>query len=177
LHIRLTRPNPAATINVMMTRMIMVGGERLFDGEVGRFVEATAIPCHRCGVCCERWQPLVSSEEAGRLAAFLGISLEDFLTAYTAPYPFDDDLRLLRREQAGCVFLGRDETGRARCTVHPARPDTCRQWTASLDRRECLDGLDRFGAGAVPLAVVYPNEAERTAFINVLRGPEGRDGA
>jgi Fe-S-cluster containining protein len=161
----------------MITRLLMADGERLFDGEVGRFVEATAIPCHRCGVCCERWQPLVSSEEMDRLARYLGTSVEGFLAAYTTAYPFDDVLRLLRRDGRGCVFLDRDATGRAICTVHPARPDSCRQWTASMDRRECVDGLDRFAAGVVPLAVVYPDEAERSAFIAVLRGPEDCDAA
>ena len=157
--------------------MITGRGERVFDGEVGRFVEASAIPCHRCGVCCERWQPLVSGEEAARLAAFLGVEVEAFLAEYTAAYPFDDAVRLLRREGRGCVFLGRDEGGRSLCTVHPARPDTCREWTASLDRRECVDGLARFGAGAVPLAVVYPDEDERAAFAAVVRGREGRHAA
>jgi Fe-S-cluster containining protein len=161
----------------MITRMTTPRGERVFDGEIGRFVEASAIPCHRCGVCCERWQPLVSGAEVARLADFLGIGLDAFLAAYTTSYPFDDAARLLRREGAGCVFLGRDERGRALCTVHPARPDTCREWTASLDRRECVDGLARFGAGVVPIAVVYPDEGERAAFGGVIRQGKGRDAA
>ena len=161
----------------MITRMLMADGERVFDGEIRRFVEASAIPCHRCGVCCERWQPLVSQNEAVRLAGFLGISTESFLVTYTTPYPFDDAVRLLRREGAGCILLRRDDGGRALCSVHPARPDTCRDWTASLDRRECTDGLARFGAGVVPVAVVYPDEAKRAAFAGVVRHGGDHDAA
>ena len=161
----------------MITRMVTDRGERVFDGEIGRFVEGSAIPCHRCGVCCERWQPLVSTEEAARLAAFLRIGVEPFLDEYTSSYLFDDAFRLLRRKGEGCVFLGRDETGRSLCTVHPARPDACRDWIASLDRRECVGGLARFGAGAVALTVVYPDEDERAMFAAVIRGREGRDAA
>src|SRR5215207_1304696 len=109
----------------MITRMITGRGERVFDGEVGRFVEATAIPCHRCGICCERWQPLVSGREADRLATHLDLQIEEFVETYTTPYPFDDTVRLLRREGDGCVFLRRDKAGRAACAVHPARPDAC----------------------------------------------------
>ena len=155
----------------MITRVSGATGERIFDGEIGRFVEASAIPCHRCGVCCEQWQPLISPVESERLAAHLGVSFVAFLEQYTTPYPFDDAARLLRRGERGCVFLAYDASGRSRCTVHPARPDACRDWLASLDRRECVSGLRRFGDPdrALPLTVVYPDEADRCAFTDVIR--------
>lgn len=159
--------------------MIGQTGERVYDGEVGRFVETTAIPCHRCGICCERWQPLVAEPDVARLSAFLHLRPEDFLRQYTTAYPFDDEVRLLRREGSGCVFLRRDDDGRSACAVHPERPEICRDWTASLDRRECVDGFARFGSPGtlIPLHVVYPDADERLAYGTVVRGEGGDDDA
>lgn len=162
----------------MITRLCAAGTERIFDGEVGRFVERSAIPCHRCGVCCERWQPLVSDAEVADLAAFLGMEPQDVVEAYTVTYPLDDAVRLLRQRDGACVFLRYEADGRALCSVHPARPDVCRGWTASLDRRECLDGLRRFGTPEtlVPIRVVYEQPGDREAFALTVREREAEDG-
>lgn len=65
-----------------------------------------ALPCFRCGICCERWQPLLTAADAGQLAAALGLDLPAFHAAYTSPYPFSDEERLLRRGADGaCIFL------------------------------------------------------------------------
>jgi Fe-S-cluster containining protein len=152
-----------------ITRLRSAIGERVFDDEVGRFVEGSAIPCHRCGICCERWQPLVSAGEIERIAAFLGIGGEEARERFTEPYPLDDAVRLLRREGSGCVFLRYEADGRALCSIHPARPEVCRDWVASLDRRECVDGLRRFGgADVIPLSAVFEGQDERAAFIKVI---------
>lgn len=156
----------------MISRLFAETGERIWDGEVGQFVERTAIPCHRCGVCCERWQPPVTAAEEQRLAAFLDLAPEQVHADYTVAYPFDPDIRLLRREGRGCVFLRYDADGRTSCAVHPARPDVCREWTSSLSRKECIDGFRRYGADGelVPVATVYPEADERAAFTRVTRG-------
>jgi Fe-S-cluster containining protein len=160
----------------MITRMRGPLGERIYDGEIGCFVEAGVIPCHRCGVCCELWQPLVAAPEVERLAAHLAITGAEVTARYTEPYPFDDASRLLRHADGGCIFLRRDGDGRSSCSVHPARPDACRDWTASLFRRECTTGLARFGDGAVLLPMtLYPNDDERHEFLRVARG-RGRCG-
>jgi Fe-S-cluster containining protein len=156
---------------MMITRMRGPLGERVYDGEIGRFVESGLIPCHRCGVCCERWQPMVGVAEIERLATFLGIDGAELTARYTEPYPFDDETRLLRRTDGGCVFLQRDGTGRSLCSVHPARPDACRAWLAALDRPECVAGLDRFAAGdLVSVITLYPDEEERRDFVRTMRG-------
>jgi Fe-S-cluster containining protein len=156
----------------MITRLRGPAGERVLDHEVGRFVEDCLIPCHRCGVCCQRWQPLVTAAERERLAAYLGITAAEVEQTYTTPYPFDDDARLLRHEGGGCVFLTWDGDGRSACSVHPARPDACREWLASLARGECVDGLARFGSADAVLSVttLYPDSAEQHAFERVARG-------
>jgi len=156
----------------MITRLSAPGRERIYDGEVGRFVEASAIPCHRCGICCERWQPLVDESEIARLARFLGIDAAAVREVYTQEYPFDDSARLLRRQEGACVFLRREPDGRSLCSVHPARPEICRSWTASLDRRECVDGLGRFAAPAalIAIAAIYDQVPDRVAFECAVRG-------
>ena len=127
---------------------------------------AREIPCHRCGVCCERWQPLLTAADAARLAAHLGLTLGAFHTAYTSPYPFDDEQRLLRQEDGRCVFLRSEADGRAACAVHPARPQVCHDWSAGLDKQECVQGLERFAdpAGLIQLEDLYPGPADRAAF-------------
>lgn len=159
----------------MITRLVAPDTERIYDDEIGRFVEGSAIPCHRCGVCCERWQPLVSCEEVRRLAEYLEIGEATFLEGYTTCYPLDDAQRLLQQRNGACVFLRYEGEGRSLCSVHPVRPDICRSWTASLDRRECVDGLGRFGASdmLIPMQVVYGARDERDAFMETIRG-EGR---
>lgn len=128
-----------------------------------------AIPCHRCGICCERWQPLLTRAESERLAAYLGLSPAAFEAAYTQPYPLDDERRLLRRVDGHCVFL-RYEERRTTCTVHPARPQACRDWQPGLSRTECLEGLARFAGpgGLIRLEDLYPDAAERAEALRVL---------
>src|SRR5215211_1878153 len=161
----------------MITHLTTPDVERIYDGEVGRFVEKSAIPCHQCGVCCERWQPLVTDTEIERIAEFLGVDAESLRRSCTVAYPFDDSVRLLRQEDGGCVFLRRQPSGRSLCAVHPARPDVCRSWIASLDRRECVDGLGRFGASStlVPITVIYDTQADRDSFARTVRTEETID--
>lgn len=163
----------------MITRLCSPAGDRIYDGEIGRFVESSVIPCHRCGICCRIWQPPVGPADVQRLADYLGISAPDFIERYTTPYPFDES-RLLRQENGGCVFLQSDDSGRSSCAVYPARPDACRAWLASLDRPECVEGLRRHGdAALLPIAAVYPDAADRWRFAGVVRSAgvdEAHDG-
>jgi Fe-S-cluster containining protein len=161
----------------MITHLTTPDAERIYDDEIGRFVEKSAIPCHQCGVCCERWQPFVSDAEIERLAAFLTTDAGSLRDSHSTAYPFDDSVRLLRQVDGACIFLLREPSGRSLCAVHPARPDVCRSWTASLDRRECVDGLRRFDAPAalVPITVVYDAQADRDAFVRTVRAEEAAD--
>src|SRR5207237_9457141 len=102
----------------MRIRLIAAGEERSYDTQLGRFTDAETIPCFRCGVCCRRWQPLLSRLEAGRLASFLGLATAELLDRYTRPYPLDDDAFMLNERDGGCVFLRFDPAGRAEGTVH-----------------------------------------------------------
>jgi Fe-S-cluster containining protein len=136
------------------------------DTRDGRSAAPRAIPCHRCGVCCERWQPLLTTTDAARLAARLDLPLEAFHGAYTTPYPFDDEQRLLRQEDGHCIFLAYEADGRSTCSVHDARPQVCRDWAAGLDKKECIQGLERFAspAGLIQIEDLYPDPADRATL-------------
>lgn len=153
----------------MKINLIATEARRSFDTQLGRFTDAESIPCFRCGVCCQRWQPLVSRAEANRLAAYLNVATDDFLARYTRPYPLDEDTHQLLERRGGCIFL-RFESGLASCSVHDARPQPCRDWDASLLRRECLDGVpgETTPAGLFIPLPLYKDQEEQRRFVDRL---------
>jgi Fe-S-cluster containining protein len=99
------------------------------------------IECFQCGVCCIKWQPLLSPAELREMAADLGLTLRTFSRRYTRPYPLRRGWRqLVTGETGGCVFLKAD-AGRYLCSVYDLRPQVCRDWKAGLDKKECLEGM------------------------------------
>lgn len=155
----------------MRIRLLAAGVRRSYDTQLGRFTDAEAIPCHRCGICCQRWQPLLTRPEAMRLAEHLGLSVEEFLAGYARPYPLEEDAHLLNQRDGGCVFL-RFDAGQAVCSVHEARPQACRDWDASLLRKECVDGLrgEQTAAGLLLPLRLYEDPDDARAFARQLRG-------
>ncbi len=126
-----------------------------------------AIPCFRCGVCCEKWQPLLGPDALRQVAASLGLTLRTFNRRYTRPYPLRRGWRQFKATPTGCVFLD-VSAGRAACTIHPHRPQVCRDWHAGLEKRECLVGLQALGGpGLLALASMYenPEDIDRLAAV------------
>jgi len=79
--------------------------------------------CRMCGHCCQGKGGIVASApERERLAAYLGISVEEFCDRYTQPQ--GRKLVLRTGEDGYCVFFDQ----KTACTVHPAKPDVCRAW-------------------------------------------------
>lgn len=103
------------------------------------------MPCFRCGTCCTCYQAPLDTEDISRIASALGISNPEFISRYALKVPIKEGY-LLRRTDAGCVFLAREENAGARCTIHPFRPKACREWQPGLSRPACLDGLARLKA-------------------------------
>ena len=127
----------------MWVRLITCDGKELqYRPDLGGFEQWGEIACLRCGICCTRWQPEVAAEEVHRMARGLGVSPQEFRQNYIDEHPYKPGLFLLRRNASGCVFLRYDQ-GQASCVVHPFRPEACRQWTPSLFRPECREGLNR----------------------------------
>jgi Fe-S-cluster containining protein len=140
------------------------------EGGTERQQPAT-IPCFRCGVCCERWQPLIDLDRARRIASWLGKLLLRFLDEHTEVYPLHDEQVLIRRAESGaCSFLERESDGLTRCGIHPVRPDACRDWEAGLLRKECRSGLARIGDGKtlLPLSELYGGPEDRKAAVQAI---------
>lgn len=101
------------------------------------------IDCFRCGMCCERYQPIVTRKEIKAIAIHLGMAMDKFVSRYVQQVPVKEGF-LLRRSEKGCIFLHQDEHDqRATCSVYAVRPKACRDWAASLSRLECREGLAR----------------------------------
>lgn len=158
----------------MIVRLVTRDGtERTFDTVLAAFIDGTAIPCFRCGLCCQRWSPELSAEDADRLAACLSLSTDAFLERYARPYPGGG--HVLRHTEEGCLFLTRDTDGRAACAVYNARPNACRAWQASLARRECRDGLALGGQGLLAASSLYPDDpASLAEMVARLKEPPPR---
>ena len=102
-------------------------------------------PCFCCGICCSDYQPHLDMRESQTIANHLGISLQQFFNDCTDPRWPGTDTHLLLHKDGMCLFLEQKE-GKARwlCRIHAFKPAACRQWTASLSRKECRQGLSRY---------------------------------
>lgn len=79
--------------------------------------------CTRCGECCRgRGGIVLRGNDAGRLAAFLDMGVNEFFARYTEPRR---GKIALRSGGAGSCVFSDNERG---CSVHPAKPDVCRVW-------------------------------------------------
>lgn len=110
------------------------------EGKEITITEQTPIPCFRCGICCTSYQPPLTSEDIDNIASALCISRSKCISRYAHKASIKEGY-LLKHTKEGCVFLAWDVDGKARCTIHPSRPKACREWTPSLSKPECLEGL------------------------------------
>ncbi len=102
------------------------------DNNAEWYARGLRFTCGRCGNCCTGPEGFVwfSDDEAQDMAAALGLSKEEFLRMYTRETEMGR--RSLREVDSptgrDCVFLRRDDQGRALCSVYQARPTQCRTW-------------------------------------------------
>jgi Fe-S-cluster containining protein len=113
---------------------------KTIEGKEITLAEQTPIPCFRCGVCCTCYQAPLEPEDIDNIASALGISSSDCISRYARKAPIKEGY-LLKQTKKGCVFLAWENDGKACCTIYPSRPRACREWTPSLSRPECLEGL------------------------------------
>jgi Fe-S-cluster containining protein len=113
---------------------------KTIEGKEITVTEQVPIPCFRCGVCCTCYQPPLTSEDMDHISSALGISRSKCISRYAEKVPIKEGY-LLKRTKEGCIFLAWDVDGKARCTIHPSRPKACREWTPSLAKPECREGL------------------------------------
>jgi len=115
------------------------------EGKEITVTEQTPIPCFRCGICCTCYQPPLTIKEIDNIASALGISRSKCISKYAIKVPIKEGY-LLKNTRNGCIFLAWDADGKARCTIHAFRPKACREWTPSLSRPECREGLAKLNS-------------------------------
>jgi Fe-S-cluster containining protein len=135
---------------------------RTIEGKEITVAEQTPIPCFRCGICCTCYQPPLTPEDIDNIASALGISRSKCLSKYAVKVPIKEGY-LLKHTKKGCVFLTWDADAKARCTIYPSRPKACREWTSSLAKAECLEGLAKLKSEGqiMLLEELFPSYEER----------------
>ena len=113
--------------------------------------ETPSIPCFFCGVCCTRFRVNLSVIEARRICDGLGLNWYEFLSNYVEPSPAGADKFYLRQKDGACIFLKKrgNEPHKYMCLIHAWKPAACREWNASLHRKECQEGLLKYWELAV----------------------------
>jgi Fe-S-cluster containining protein len=126
--------------------------------------------CFCCGECCTIYQALVEEAEALKIANYLHISHEEFKKEYTDPrWPILGKFLLRHRTNGGCVFLV-SHSRKFLCSIHDVKPQPCRDWAASMSRKECRQGLRRMWNLTVSeLGAVYGAEQDKQDFMEHLR--------
>ncbi|MGD1097787.1 MAG: YkgJ family cysteine cluster protein [Bryobacteraceae bacterium] len=79
------------------------------------------IDCRQCGECCRVGEVELKERDVEKLARFFRISVQQFLDQYAMES--EDGNVILRRTEAGCVFLAGNE-----CSVYEERPGTCERF-------------------------------------------------
>jgi len=110
------------------------------EGKEITITAQTPIPCFRCGICCTCYQAPLTPEDIDNIASALGITRSKCISRYAVKVPIKEGY-LLKHTKKGCIFLAWDADGKASCTIYPSRPKACREWTPSLSKPECLEGL------------------------------------
>ena len=133
--------------------------------------EQTPIPCFRCGICCTCYHAPLTPEDIDNIASALGISRSRCISRYARKVPIKEGY-LLKHTKKGCVFLGWDEDGKAGCTIYPTRPKACREWTPSLSKPECLEGLVKLKSRGQILLLeeLFSSQKDRHGLYSSLEG-------
>ncbi|MCX7700095.1 MAG: YkgJ family cysteine cluster protein [Gemmataceae bacterium] len=88
------------------------------------YADGLRFTCTRCGACCTGAPGFVwvNAEEVQSIAAWLGMSDEEFVAMHTTTGP--RGLSLREKPNGDCVFWDRE----AGCTIYEVRPRQCRTW-------------------------------------------------
>jgi Fe-S-cluster containining protein len=154
--------------SIMSTEKVII---RTLGGKEITITEQTPIPCFRCGICCTSYQAPLTPEDINNIASALGISRAKCISRYALKVPIKEGY-LLKHTKKGCVFLAWDTDGKARCTIHPSRPKACREWTPSLSRPACLEGLAKLKSEGqiMLLEELFSSQKDRQDLSSSLEG-------
>ena len=95
--------------------------------------------CTQCGDCC-RWpgSVLLTDADITRMAEFLQLPEEEFISGHTRLAPNRIQLALNEEPDGSCIFL-KDN----RCAVYGARPEQCRSFPFAWRVPRGCPALDR----------------------------------
>jgi len=80
--------------------------------------------CRQCGTCCQGHGGIfIHPEQAGTVAEFLGLPVEEFVREYT--FPKHGLLAFKVDAEEYCVMHDYQTHG---CLIHPVKPVMCRDW-------------------------------------------------
>jgi len=146
---------------------------KTIEGKEITITEQTPIPCFRCGICCTCYQPPLTAENIENIASALGISSSKCISKYAVKVPTKEG-HLLKQTKKGCIFLAWDADGKARCTIYSSRPKACREWTPSLAKPECLEGLAKLKSEGqiMLLEELFPShEEQKELYLSLEKVP------
>jgi Fe-S-cluster containining protein len=146
---------------------------KTLEGKEVTVTEQIPIPCFRCGICCTCYNPPLTAEDIDNVATALGIPRSKFISKYARKVPIKEGY-LLKHTKKGCVFLAWDADGRAGCAIYASRPKACREWTPSLAKPECLEGLAKFKSEGriMMLEELFPSHKEQEElYLSLEKAP------
>lgn len=139
-------PQLGSSIIKMVTAITNTQHGKLECTELLRDQEEPSVPCFFCGVCCTNNRVKVSMSEARHICEGLGLNWYIFLSNYVEPSSDENDNFYLRQRDGKCIFLTKrgGEYPQYICLIHIWKPAACREWNASLYRKECREGLLKY---------------------------------
>ena len=99
-----------------------------------------SMDCIHCGICCTRYQAIVSLEEVQQIASYLHISMNECVKLYCEPRWHSHYNYLIRHVNESCIFL-KYSGNISYCDIQPIKPSCCRNWIPSPENKECKEGL------------------------------------
>ncbi len=96
--------------------------------------------CIRCGICCTRYQAIVSLDDIQKIASYLGISIDEWVKQYSEPRWHSHKNYLIRHVNSACIFLGYVEK-MSYCDIQSVKPSCCYDWISCLENKECREGV------------------------------------
>jgi len=104
-----------------------------------------SIPCFRCGMCRTGHKVRIDAVEARHICDVLGLNWHIFLSRYVDHQQSGAGSFFLRQQDKKCIFLKDTNIPHSKiCLIHMFKPKACSEWTPSLYRRECQEGLLKY---------------------------------
>lgn len=100
-----------------------------------------------------------------RIAVGMSVDIEELKSKFLTPYPFNTNLYLIQNNNS-CVFL-EEKNGKAQCKIHDFKPSCCRNWQASVYRKECMKGIKGKTKDILILSNLFDND-EYDEFIEEI---------